>query len=64
MIFDEHGIMGSLIHYSMVIFFVSSAFIIFLYLWKKGRLDMDESPKYKMLQDEQDDLDKLEVNKK
>lgn len=50
---DEMGVYGSLLHYSLVILFVGSAFLIFLYLWKKGRLDMDEEPKYDMMDDDE-----------
>jgi len=48
---DPNGVTGSLLHYSLVIFMVCSAFFIFLYLWRKGRLDMDEAPKHQMLQE-------------
>lgn len=52
-ILDGAGVHGSIIHYSMVICMVGTAFFIFLYLWRKGRLDMDEGPKYKMMEDEE-----------
>lgn len=52
-IIDGMGIYGSLLHYMLVIAFVGSAFLIFLYLWKKNRLDMDEGPKFQMMQDEE-----------
>lgn len=52
---DGVGIYGSIMHYALVIAFVGSAFIVFLYCWHKGRLDMDEEPKYQMMQsDEQE----------
>ena len=51
-IVDGMGIYGSLFHYTMVIAFVGSAFLIFLYLWRKKRLDMDEEPKFQMMQEE------------
>lgn len=46
------GIYGNFFHYAMVIAMVGSAFLIFLYLWKKNRLDMDEDPKFQMLSEE------------
>lgn len=49
----DGGQCGSFTHYSLVIAFVGAAFIIFLYLWKKGKLDMDEEPKITMMHDEE-----------
>lgn len=49
---DQSGVYGALLHYSLVISLVGSAFFIFLYLWKKGKLDMDEEPKLQMMNDE------------
>lgn len=46
--------MGSTLHSALVVAFVGSAFILFVYLWKKGRLDMDEEAKYQMMKDETD----------
>jgi hypothetical protein len=46
---DGGGVYGSAIHYSFIILFVGGALIIFLYLWSKGRLDMDEEPKLQMM---------------
>lgn len=51
---DEMGIYGSLLHYAFIIAFVGGAFLIFLYLWRKGRLDMDEEPKYDMMEDDEE----------
>jgi len=48
---DSYGVYGSALHYSMVIAFVGSAFLIFLNLWRKGRLDMDEDASNKMMED-------------
>lgn len=50
---DETGVFGSLLHYSLIILFMGGALLIFLYLWRKGRLDMDEEPKYEMMEDEE-----------
>jgi hypothetical protein len=49
---DGIGVYGNFLHYGLVITLVGSAFFIFLYLWKKKRLDMDEEPKFQMMQDE------------
>lgn len=46
---DPSGVYGMLLHYAMTILLVGGAFIIFLYLWRKGRLDMDENPKIQMM---------------
>lgn len=52
-IIDGFGIYGNMLHSAMIIFFVGSAFLIFLYLWRKGRLDMDEEPKFQMMREEE-----------
>ena len=49
---DGMGIVGNFYHYSMVMAFVGSAFLIFLCLWRKKRLDIDEEPKYQMLEED------------
>lgn len=51
-IVDGGGIYGCVFHYSMVIAIVGSSFLLFMYLWRKGKLDMDEEPKLKMMEDE------------
>jgi hypothetical protein len=53
-VIDGSGIYGTLFHYSLVIAFVGSAFLAFIYLWKKGRLDMDEEPKFQMLKSDEE----------
>jgi len=50
-VIDSMGVYGSVFHYSFVIAFVSSAFVVFVYLWRKKKLDMDEEPKYQMMQE-------------
>lgn len=52
-IIDQAGIYGTAFHYSMIFVFMGSAIMIFLYLWGKGRLDMDEEPKIQMMHDEE-----------
>ena len=49
---DGLGITGSILHYAMVIAFSGSAAFLFVYFWIKGRLDMDEEPKIKMMEKE------------
>ena len=64
------GIQGNFLHYGMVLFLVGSAFLVFLCLWKNRRLDIDEEPKFQMMQEEkmisQEEVKKGEVkwNKK
>lgn len=53
-ILDIGGECGSIAHYALIVALVGSAFLIFLYLWKKGKLDMDEEPKHRMMQDERE----------
>lgn len=52
MMLDSGGIYGAYLHYGLVILMVGAAFISFLYLWNKGKLDMDEEPKYRMMEEE------------
>jgi hypothetical protein len=52
-VMDGAGVYGSIFHYASVIAFVGSAFLVFLYLWKTNRLDMDEGPKYQMMNDDE-----------
>jgi hypothetical protein len=62
-VLDGNGECGSLAHYAFIIALVGSAFLIFLYLWKKGKLDMDEEPKLRMMKDEKETDKKLKDNK-
>jgi len=57
---DGAGIVGSLFHYGLIIALVGSAFLIFVYLWKKGRLDMDEEPKIQMMEPDEEEEEKDE----
>lgn len=54
LVIDGFGIYGTVLHYALVLLFVGSAFIIFFYLWKKGRLDMDEEAKFEMMKSDED----------
>lgn len=51
-ILDGIGVYGSLVHFSFAGFFFGVALLIFIYLWRKGKLDMDESPAEQMLEDD------------
>lgn len=53
MTLDGGGIYGQMLHYSLVMAIVGSTFLIFMYLWRKGRLDMDEGPKMQMMIDDE-----------
>lgn len=49
---DGIGIIGNIFHYALLLALVGSTFLIFIYLWRKGKLDMDEEAKYRMMEDE------------
>lgn len=51
-ILDGSGIYGELLHFAFAALFFGGALMIFLQLWKKGRLDMDEEPAVRMLYDD------------
>lgn len=55
---DPSGIYGMLLHYAMTIVLVGGALIVFVQLWRKGRLDMDESPKIQMMEGDEPLLEK------
>ncbi len=50
--FDSLGLWGVAIHYAFILFFVGLATLFLLLLWRKGRLDMDEEPKWMMMEEE------------
>jgi len=52
---DGGGVYGSVLYYSFTIAYVGSAFLIFIYLYRKGKLDMDEGPKNQMMQSENEE---------
>lgn len=54
---DSFGVYGNYFHYAMVVAMVGSAGIIFIYLWFKGRLNMDEESKYQMMKEDGDDTE-------
>lgn len=47
--FDGSGAYGTYMGYGFRFFFGGTALLFFLYLWRRGKLDMDESPKMSML---------------
>lgn len=49
---DGFGIQGMVLDTALIFVFVGMALIFFLYLWKKGKLDMDEEPKIQMMREE------------
>lgn len=49
---DGQGIYGFVLHYSLLFALFGSGLLIFLYLWKKKRLDMDEEAKFHLFEDE------------
>lgn len=46
--YDGFGNIGLILDYTLIVFFSGSTLILFLYFWKKKRLDFDEDPKYQM----------------
>lgn len=52
---DGSGVYGSLLHYSFLFALMGSTFLVFVYLWRKGRLDMDEEAKWQMMKEEKDE---------
>lgn len=53
--YDGFGYRGLILDYALIIFFSGSTLILFLYFWKKKRLDFDEAPKYQMLKEDVND---------
>lgn len=52
-IVDTTGLYGTVLHYALTIAIVGSTMVYFVYLWYKGRLDLDEGPKWQMLSQDQ-----------
>lgn len=50
-VLDGAGVYGSVLHYAFVITFAGNAFLIFIYLWRKNKLNMDEGPKFQMMEE-------------
>lgn len=51
-VIDSYGVYGSALHYGLVVAFVGSAFLIFLYFFLNGRLGMDEEASLQMMKDD------------
>lgn len=51
---DETGAMGGLLHYAFAFALMGSAFLVFLTRWRSGKLDMDEEPKWQMMQSDEE----------
>lgn len=49
---DATGATGEIFHYTFILFFFGTALLSFLYFWRKGSLDMDETPKMEMMQED------------
>lgn len=46
---DGLGIYGTLWHYSMLFALIGSTLLVFIYLWSKGSLGIDEEAKDQMM---------------
>ncbi len=53
-VLDGSGIYGALWHYALFAALMGSAALFLINRWCKGRLDMDEEPKMRMMQDEEE----------
>jgi len=53
---DGGGVYGSFLYYSLTIAYVGSAFLIFIYLYRAGQLNMDEGAKIEMMEDNDGDI--------
>ena len=49
---DATGMTGLIFHYSLLLAMAGSTLLAMFYFWRKGRLDMDEEHKYKMLEND------------
>jgi hypothetical protein len=49
---DGGGVTGYILHFSMIMALGLSTLLLFFYLKKKGRLDMDEEAKYAIFEEE------------
>jgi hypothetical protein len=52
MILDSEGLCGFIFHYACLFALTLSAFWVFLFLYKKKSLHMDEEPKYQIFLDD------------
>jgi nitrogen fixation-related uncharacterized protein len=63
-VLDGVGLYGELLHFIIALVSFGTAVLIFIYLWRKGRLDMDEGPAERMLHDEPEEKEEEEKNGK
>ena len=56
-ILDGGGVTGYIMYYSFVIALMGSTLLVFIYLWRKDRLDMSEEIKIRMLLADEDILE-------
>ncbi len=54
MIHDGVGLYGSLLVHFMLIALFGSTLLVFLFLWRRDRLDMGESPKFQVFNQEEE----------
>lgn len=52
---DGGGIYGTLLSYGLTFSYMGSAFVLFIYLYRKSQLDMDEGPKFEMMKKDHDE---------
>jgi len=51
---DNSGTIGGIVQFMYAAALFGSSVLIFLYLWKKGRLDFDQGPANQMLDDDEE----------
>lgn len=47
---DGFGYTGAVLHFALNAALFGSAVLLMIFLWRRGRLDFDESPKIKMME--------------
>jgi hypothetical protein len=52
---DGIGVYGSILNYAFLFALFGSTLLVFIYLWRKGLLGMDEGPKYDMMKSDEDE---------
>lgn len=58
MIRDGIGVYGSIFNYSFLTALFGSTLLVFIYLWRKGLLNMNEDPKYDMMEHRDENREK------
>lgn len=51
---DGGGMSGEIFLFTFAAATFGSALLAFFYFWRKGQLNLDESPKFEMMQQEED----------